>query len=843
MSEALTESIRFLVADDNEAVLESYRLVMADSSTRPGLDSEVATPEVSISEGERQTASRTPPEVVLCHQGDEAIEAVRASVERGEPFAAAFIDVRMPPGPDGVWTAQRIRELDPYVHIVIVTAYSDFDPEDIARRVPPSDRLLYLEKPFHATEIRRFLWALSTKWCAARASRQTQAELERLNEELKRGIEAHQRVEEALQKSEEQFRTLFNSAVDAIFLADPQTGRLVEVNQAAETLTGYSRQALLQMHQSQLHPPDKVEHYKQMFARHIGQRHVADFEAEVSRKDGSTVPVYISATVTDLGGRQIIQGRFVDITERKQAEEALVQAARQWQETFDAINDLVIMIDSDYRIVRANAAMRQLFPDQQIISAHCYELLHGSTARLPGCPACEAFVTGESIHLEIQEPHLDDGWFALYAYPVKDEEGTVTEIVHVIRDITEHKQAEEERRLLEEQLFQAQKLEAVGTLAGGVAHDFNNLLTGIIGMTELALKHLDPDSKAYEYLAYVPEQGKRAAELIASLMTFSRHTESELRPLTLLPLVKETGRILRRTLPENIEMRVRWPERVPLVNADPTQIQQIIMNLVTNARDAMPDGGELTIELAEATLDEQYCHHYADATPGDYVCLSVRDMGGGMTPEVQEHIFEPFFTTKDMGEGTGLGLPMVYGIVKNHEGHVHVYSEVGKGTEFKVYLPVSNDQVIDKEAGIQEDAPHGTEALLLVEDDPTVLAVGQGMLESLGYIVLTATNGEEGLEVYRAYRDDIALVLTDMTMPRMGGHELYRAVSQIDPEVKVLLISGYSCKEEVAALQKQGLRAFVQKPFDLQALAQVVRSTLDTDGSKCTHPESYRVSA
>jgi len=221
----------------------------------------------------------------------------------------------------------------------------------------------------------------------------------------------------------------------------------------------------------------------------------------------------------------------------------------------------------------------------------------------------------------------------------------------------------------------------------------------------------------------------------------------------------------------------------------------------------------------------------------------VQDMGGGMTPEVQEHIFEPFFTTKDMGEGTGLGLAMVYGIVKNHDGHVHVYSEVGKGTEFKVWLPVSNDQVIDREAGIQEDAPHGTEALLLVEDDPTVLAVGQGMLESLGYIVLTATNGEEGLEVYRAYRDDIALVLTDMTMPRMGGHELYRAVSQIDPEVKVLLISGYSCKEEVAALQKQGLRAFVQKPFDLQALAQVVRSTLDTDGSKCTHPESYRVSA
>ena len=514
------------------------------------------------------------------------------------------------------------------------------------------------------------------------------------------------RAENALDESEQSFRTLFDSAVDAIFLADPQTGMLLDANQAATTLTGHTHAELVHMHQAELHPPEKVEHYKQMFARHIEQGRVAEFEAEVIRKGDSTVQVYISAALTDIAGRQVLQGRFVDITERKRAEE--------------------------------------------------------------------------------------------------------------------------ERELLEQQLFQAQKLEALGTLAGGVAHDFNNLLTGIIGMTELALKDTEPDSQVFHYISGIPEQGKRGAELIASLMAFSRRAASELQPLALLPLAKETVTVLKRTIPEDVTVQMLWPEQLPVVNADPTQMQQVILNLATNARDAMPAGGELTIEVGEASLDEEYCRHYAEARPGDYVCLSVRDTGIGMSPEVQDRIFEPFFTTKETGEGTGLGLAMVYGIVKNHNGFVHVCSERGTGTEFGIYLPIAEEQTCGDDEDMAEDIPRGEETLLLVEDDSTVLSVGRGMLESLGYTVLTARDGEEALDVYGTRPGEIDLVLTDMTMPKMGGGELYEALVQMNPMAKVMLISGYGLKEDVSALQARGLQGFVKKPFNTEGLGKAVRECLDS---------------
>ncbi len=422
-----------------------------------------------------------------------------------------------------------------------------------------------------------------------------------------------------------------------------------------------------------------------------------------------------------------------------------------------------------------------------------------------------------------------------------DETGQPTRMVGTVQDITKWKQGEEERELLEQQLFQAQKLEALGTLVGGVAHDFNNLLTGIIGMTELALQQVEPGSKVYDYLAQIPEQGRSAAQLIASLMTFSRRTKSERKLLPLLPLVKEMRRVLERVIPENIVMRVRWPQKLPLISADPTQIQQVIMNLATNARDAMPDGGELMIEVAELSLDKEYCHHYADAVPGDYVCLSVRDTGIGMPAEVQERIFEPFFTTKETGEGTGLGLAMVYGIVKNHNGFVHIHSEVDMGTEFRIYFPIAEEQTCSDEEDMVEATPRGEETLLLVEDDPMVLTVGKGMLESLGYSVITATNGEEGLEIYRGHQDEIALILTDLTMPKMSGKELYKAIATFNPMVRVLLISGYGAQPEVSELRSLGLQGFVPKPFDLAGLGRAVRESLDNGNSPSGREKSGRM--
>ena len=401
--------------------------------------------------------------------------------------------------------------------------------------------------------------------------------------------------------------------------------------------------------------------------------------------------------------------------------------------------------------------------------------------------------------------------------PMFDDEGRVIHYVAVKRDVTQEV-------TLEGQLRQAQKMEAIGTLAGGVAHDFNNLLTTIIGFSELAL-YEDMSDRAKEYISRIPKQGKQAAELISQLLTFSRRAITRRRKLQLVPLVKETVKLLERTVRETITIRWISPDEVWLVNADPTQVQQVIMNLSVNANQAMPQGGELTINIENISLDEAYCKRYPYAKPGDYVCLSVSDTGQGMTPETQEHIFEPFFTTKETGEGTGLGLAMVYGIVKSHEGHINVESSLGVGMEFKVFLPALEG--VQAEAEIAEEGlVGGAETVLLVEDEETVLFAGQSMLKALGYKVLTAYSGEDAIEIYRSQKDEISLVITDMVMPRMSGQELFASLRKIHPAVNVLLVSGYSLAEDVADLSKTGLRGFVQKPFNIHKLGKAVREAL-----------------
>ena len=506
--------------------------------------------------------------------------------------------------------------------------------------------------------------------------------------------------------------------------------------------------------------------------------------------------------------------------ERKQAERALVQAAQHWQNTFDAIEDMVAIIDRDYRVLRANRAMSEAFAGQEMIGAHCHELFHGTEESLPECPTCQTFRTGEATHMELHEEHLGDRWINMSAYPIREKDNAVQQIVHVVRDITEQK-------LAEERIQRQNRLTAVGRLAGGIAHDFNNLLTGIIGYAELASETLDPGSRVYQYINAIPKLGVRGADLIKQLLTFSRQADVERKPMNLVPLIKEIVKMLERTLPESIDIRMVGMDQVAAINADPTQIQQVIMNLCVNAGHAMPEGGELTLEINSVSLDREYCGHHPEAKPGDYIRLSVRDTGVGMTSDVQERAFEPFFTTKKVGEGTGLGLSVVYGIVRAHEGHIGIYSEVGKGTQFNVYIPSTSIEEACEEAPKEGHLPVGTEHLLFVEDEPMVLGAGRAMLESLGYTVLTAKDGEEGLKTYLAHWDEISLVLTDMVMPRMGGRDLHEALTRVNPEVKVVLVSGYSMNQSLDELMSAGFKGFVHKPFRADNLARAVREALD----------------
>jgi PAS domain S-box-containing protein len=411
---------------------------------------------------------------------------------------------------------------------------------------------------------------------------------------------------------------------------------------------------------------------------------------------------------------------------------------------------------------------------------------------------------------------------------LRDSEGKVTGIRSTIQDITEQKRIEKEMAALEEQLHQSQKMEAIGQLAGGIAHDFNNLLTVIKGYSKLSLSELREGDPLKENIEEIHKASQRAEDLTRQLLAFSRRQILDFKVLDLNTFIQDLDKMLRRILGEDIELVTLLAEDLEKVKTDPGQIEQVIMNLSVNARDAMPTGGKLTIETANVELDEEYARVQIGVPPGHYVMLSVSDTGVGMSPEVKEHIFEPFFTTKEKGKGTGLGLSTVYGIVKQSRGNIWVYSEPGHGTTFKIYLP-SADETIDliKSSPTQAELPQGSETILLVEDEESVRTFAHKTLKGYGYIILEASNGEEALRLAQGHGRKINLLLTDVVMPQMSGKELADRIKILWPDIKVLFASGYTDNAIVHhGILESGIH-FLQKPYTPEVLARKVREVLD----------------
>ena len=636
-------------------------------------------------------------------------------------------------------------------------------------------------------------------------------------------IAERKRAEEALRESEARLNLALDSADMGVWDSDFLTGRLIW-SESTEALFGLAPGAFAGTRDAFykfVHPEDR-EAVRRAVDRAVEEG--VDFEVEhrIVRPDGAVRWMANKGRIfRDTSGRAVhMLGAVLDITERKQAEEERARLSRAVEQAAESI----MITDPNGTIIYVNPAFEWItgYSREEVVGQNPRFLKSGRQDTAFYRTMWDTLRRGEVWTGRFINRCKDGTLFEEEAIisPVRDATGKVVNYVAAKRDVTQE-------AALEAQLRQAQKMEAVGTLAGGVAHDFNNMLTTIIGFAQLALMEEDISPLVREYIARIPEQGKRAAALASQLLTFSRKAVAEKQPMSLTPLVKETVKMLERTLPEHVAIRLNLPDEVATVNADPTQMQQVIMNLCVNASHAMPGGGELTVGLKDVILDEAYCRKYAYARPGKHICLSVRDTGAGMTPEVQARIFEPFFTTKEVGEGTGLGLAVVYGIVKGHEGHINVYSEVGRGSEFKVYLPAVEGETPLRVVSEDESPAGGTETLLLVEDDARVLSVGQVMLKRLGYAVLTASNGEEALKVYRAHQDEIALVVTDLVMPKMSGQELFEALRQADAGVKVLLMSGYTFKQDLDAMLARGLRGFVQKPLDFYALGHAVRRALD----------------
>jgi PAS domain S-box-containing protein len=435
------------------------------------------------------------------------------------------------------------------------------------------------------------------------------------------------------------------------------------------------------------------------------------------------------------------------------------------------------------------------------------------------------------LHAFEFEVYRKDGekiWLSLNRRTARDGNGSEPHYEGSIEDITGRKRAEEALRLSEEKLRQSQKLEAVGQLAGGVAHDFNNLLTVINGYSDLLMRKLEPNSPIRLTLEEIKHAGERAASLTRQLLAFSRRQVLQPEVLKLNVIVANVDKMLSRLIGEDINLLTVLEPMLGQIKADPGQIEQVLLNLAVNARDAMPQGGKLTIETANVYLDGQYSQSHTDIRPGHYVMLAMSDSGCGMTPETQAHIFEPFYTTKEQGKGTGLGLSTVYGIVKQSGGNLWVYSEVGYGTTFKLYLPCVDElnETDETHAALAEPV-RGRETVLLAEDEEQVRRMARTILEMYGYHVLEASNGNEAVSIYKEHGDEIDMLLTDAVMPQMSGRELREVLVSLRPDIKVLYMSGYTDD----AIMRHGLLeqeiVFLQKPFTAEALVRKVREVLD----------------
>ena len=418
-------------------------------------------------------------------------------------------------------------------------------------------------------------------------------------------------------------------------------------------------------------------------------------------------------------------------------------------------------------------------------------------------------------------------WIELRFFHIRDAEGRIKYVCIQNEDVTEQKEAESERRTLLDQLHHAQKLESIGQLAGGVAHDFNNLLTGIRGFVELVAENLDPRDSNQGALHEIQRATDRAASLTSQLLAFSRRQVIEPRVLVLNDVISDSANMLRRLIGEDIELHLALDERRDRVLIDPHQIDQILMNLASNGRDAMPHGGTLFVETSRATLDEEYCRTRPDASPGEHVLLVVSDTGEGMPPEARERAFEPFFSTKEQGQGTGLGLATVYGIVKQNNGRIELYSEPDVGTTVRIYLP-RTDAAVTPAKRPSRFRSAGDETILLVEDEQVVRALVDRVLSSRGYTVLVAEHPARALQLAAAHEGPIHLLLTDVVMPKMNGRELYEQLHAARPRMGVLFVSGYSENVIVRQGMVEESFPFLSKPFSTKALLQRVREALDT---------------
>ncbi len=668
------------------------------------------------------------------------------------------------------------------------------------------------------------------------------------NEQLKREMEGRKRGEKALRQSETKFRNLVESSNDWIWEVNVE-GFYTYASPQVEVTLGYRPEEVIGKTPFDLMPPEESTRIAKIFKdlTEKGEAIVA-LENVNLHKDGRRIVLETSGVpVRDEAGKLTgYRGMDRDITERKQAEEELWERGKKYRLLADNVSDLIWTMNLEtmtFGFISPSAInLSGYSPEeyealtlQDTLPPESLELTMGMISEELGIDGKEGVDPNRSRTFEIEQNQKGGSriWTEVRASFIRDKNGKPENVLGVTRDITERKQAEEQRSKLQEQLRQSQKMESIGTLAGGIAHDFNNILGIIVGNTELAMNDVPEWNQARHSLEEVIKASLRARDMVRQILAFSRQTDEEQKPVRISPILKESLKLLRSSTPTTIEIREDLSAPADTILGDPTQISQVLMNLCTNATHAMREkGGILGVSLRNTELEQDASTLHSDLTAGKYVVLTVSDTGYGMEPEIAQRIFDPYFTTKRVGEGTGMGLSVIHGIVKSHGGTVCVESEPGEGTAFRVFLPLLETQGMPASEPAASLPPAGTEHVLFVDDEEALVDLGKRMLQRLGYEVTVRTSSIEALEAFRAQPDKYDLLVTDMTMPNMTGVDLSKELLRIRPDVPIILCTGFSEMITEDKAKQRGIKALVMKPLVLREMAETVRRVLDQKKDK-----------
>ncbi|MEW5798123.1 MAG: PAS domain S-box protein [Bacteroidota bacterium] len=643
---------------------------------------------------------------------------------------------------------------------------------------------------------------------------------------IARDITERKQAEGALRESELRLRSLFENAKDAVFIADTKTGIIIDANAEAEKLLKRPRTEIIGMHQTDIHPPDRIDEALSIFREHILTLGEHPIEFEVVNAEGERIPVEIKASIIRLDDNRIVaQGIFRDITERKATEEALRRSEEKYRSLFEESKDGIYISTYYGKFIDVNPAMVELLgyeTKEELLALDIKKDVYYNPSdreKLKKAFANKSYV--KDLELSLRRKDGSELNVLLTSTVERGTDGNALFYSGTVRDVTE-------RKRLEEQLMQAQKMESIGTLAGGIAHDFNNLLAMILGTAELIQQKVSDNPAINTYIKRIIEASERGASISRQLLLFSRPEHSELQPLSASVVMERLHDFLSHFLPKNITVKCAIEDKSAVIMGDDGHLHQAFVNLALNAKDAMPNGGTLT--LAQSVVESSIVRKkFPGADNHQYVALSIHDTGIGIEQHLMQRIFEPFFSTKERGKGTGLGLAIVHGIVQLHHGYIDVESEKGIGTQFTMYFPSLAIEIHDNSREKEMTTQHGTGTILIVDDEEILREILAETLRDEGYTVLLASDGYDALKVFQEHQQQISLVITDLGMPNMGGEQLYDKLKELDPHIKVLVSSGYLDTSSKSDLLRKGIKDVLTKPYKFEIIFETVQRVLSYD--------------